>query len=386
MCWGWGGGSQQPAGTGARKPGPVPSAAGPSLSSLPQPAHHTAQWLVPACGLPPKCPGLPPAQTCPGNSWGPSFSCPLSHLRCSSPSLSSALLPPGQPHPLPCCCLQSPVFMGYSGGPPSLPLAPAVGPTAPRSAAFAPARVGRATLGHLLQPPDGAHSCQALGQCRAGPRGAESQGAGQGLLSRPLWQRVCARAQKPQVLLRLKFEAFWGSLCSPQQPVRRYRGEARGTLFPARRALALHPTHRCDSSQTQASVMSPCEGETEARSAPAPLVTQLISGPRVDQCTEGWEPEAWWHGGAGRGVCTRGHGRAGVLLAEGWAAGSPARLGSQSWVRATLSKVSGGFSELTELQVPWKNREMRRTIRFLGGNNQGTGLLFPAPRDKPLSL
>lgn len=94
------------------------SAAGLSPSSLPQPAHHTAQGLGPARGLPPKCPGLPPAQTCPGNSWGPSFSCPLSHLHCSSPSLSSTLLPPAQPHPLPCCCLRSHVYMGYSGGPP----------------------------------------------------------------------------------------------------------------------------------------------------------------------------------------------------------------------------------------------------------------------------
>lgn len=65
-----------------------------------QPAHCAAQGLVPACSLPPRCPRLPPAPTCPGSSCGPSF-CPPSHIHCSSPSLSATLLPPAQPHWLP---------------------------------------------------------------------------------------------------------------------------------------------------------------------------------------------------------------------------------------------------------------------------------------------
>lgn len=147
-------------------------AAGPSPPCLPRPAHHAAQGLVPARGLPPKCPGLPPAQTCPGNSWGPSFSCPLCHLPCPSPSLSPTL--PSCPQLSPTCshfaALQSHAYTGCSGGPPCLQLAPAANPTAPRPAAFNPAR------GWGVEPPWVTCFSHLAGPIRVEPRARAGQG------------------------------------------------------------------------------------------------------------------------------------------------------------------------------------------------------------------
>lgn len=108
-----------------------------------QPAQNAARGPVPARSLPPKCPGLPPAQACPGNSQGPSFSCPLGRGPHSSPGLSHALWPPAQPHQLPPCRLPCRAPAGRS--------VPHAGcqSHSPNVSGVQPSPGGGATLGHL---------------------------------------------------------------------------------------------------------------------------------------------------------------------------------------------------------------------------------------------
>lgn len=106
---------------------------------LPRPACCAAQGPVPSCSLPPECPGLSPAQTCPGSSRGPSFSCPLGHGHHSSPSFSPPLSPPpGLASPAP-TLLPLQTHVHRCSGRPVQPLALATNPTVPRSVESGPA-------------------------------------------------------------------------------------------------------------------------------------------------------------------------------------------------------------------------------------------------------
>lgn len=222
MCWGWGGGSQQPAGTGARKPGPVPSAA-----------------LLPVSLLP-ACPSLPTTQL---RGWGLPAACPPNARDCHLPRLAQgtpgALLSPvlsaTSTAPLPAsllrsCPLLSPTHshvaaygLMYTWGTREAPPVPASSSSrqshSPKVSGVLPSPGWGeppwvTCCSHLAGPIHAKHWASA-GQ---GHRELRAKGQGRGGWCHVRCGSVCAPGckKKHKLLLHLKFEVFRGSLCSPQ--------------------------------------------------------------------------------------------------------------------------------------------------------------------------
>lgn len=190
----------------------------------------------------PQMPGLPPAQTCPGSSWGPSFSGALSHLPCSSPGLSPTLPPPAQPHPPLMSC---PTASRVHGALRSPVPATSVGRRAHSPKVSGHAR-GWRHFGSSAVTPGRAHSCQAPDQGKAATSCWGPSGRPEGPVSCRPWPCVHPWVRKePELLLPLKFEAFQGSLVlhDRRQPVRREWGQVPCSRR-AQRQLAASPQMR----------------------------------------------------------------------------------------------------------------------------------------------